>query len=129
LSYNVVHSVFRDSRFRTPPGPGLEAQGITSGLLWDANSRNIVSPDGAEHHRLRKLVSKAFTPRGAERLRAGVVDIITELVDPLTCSGRCDVVTDIAVRSPIPVICAALGVPRPAHSRRIELCCSSTRCS
>lgn len=76
--------MLRDSRFRTPPGLGLETQGITSGPLWDMNSRNIVSLDGAEHHRLRKVVSKAFTPGAAERLRATIVDVITELVDPLT---------------------------------------------
>jgi len=62
-------------------------------------------------HRLRRLVSKAFAPRGAERLRELVVEIITGLVDPLTAVGRCDVVTDIARRYPTPVICALLGAP------------------
>jgi cytochrome P450 len=89
----------------------LAAQGITSGPLWDRVSRLIISVDGEEHHRLRRLVSKAFTPRATARLRATVVDVITELVDRHAPHGRCDVVTDIARMYPIPIICALLGAP------------------
>ena len=56
-------------------------------------------------------MSKAFAPRGAERLRTRIVDVITGLVDPLTTVGHCDVVCDIARRYPTPVICALLGAP------------------
>ena len=63
------------------------------------------------HHRLRRLVSKAFAPRGAERLRTLAAEIITGLVEPLTSVGHCDVVADIARRYPTPVICALLGAP------------------
>ena len=72
----------------------------------------ILSLDGEEHLRLRRLVSKAFMPRAVERLRKTIVEIITELVDPLTTAGRCDVVADIARPYPIPIICALLGAPR-----------------
>jgi cytochrome P450 len=80
--------------------------------LWDRAIASLLSLDGDAHHRLRRLVSKAFAPCGAERLRALAVEVITELVDPLTHLGRCDVVSDIARRYPIPVICALLGTPR-----------------
>jgi cytochrome P450 len=111
LSYELVRTVLRDSRFVTAHGLGLDLQGVTSGPLWDRATANILSLEGAAHHRPRRLVSKAFTPRGAERLRELVVEIITGLVDPLTAVGRCDVVTDIARRYPTPVICALLGAP------------------
>src|SRR6202023_2056082 len=111
LSYDLVRMVLRDSRFITAHGLGLDLQGVTSGPLWDRATANILSLDGAAHHRLRRLVSKALAPRGAERLRELVVEIITGLVDPLTAVGRCDVVTDIARRYPTPVICALLGAP------------------
>ena len=35
LTYDLVRTVLRDPRFRVPHGLGLEAQGITSGPLWD----------------------------------------------------------------------------------------------
>ncbi|RAU94166.1 cytochrome P450 [Mycobacterium colombiense] len=111
LSYDLVRTVLRDSRFVTARGLGLDLQGVTSGPLWDRAISNILGLDGDAHHRLRRLVSKAFAPRGAERLRALVVDIITGLVEPLTAIGHCDVVSDIARRYPTPVICALLGAP------------------
>lgn len=111
LTYDLVRSVLRDPRFRVPQGMFLASQGITSGRLWDKMAATIISLDGAEHHRLRRLVSKAFTPRATARLRTTVVDVITELVDRYTPVGRCEVVNDIARRYPIPIICALLGAP------------------
>jgi cytochrome P450 len=81
LTYELVHAALRDSRFRVPQGMFLAAQGITSGPLWDRVSKLIISVDGEEHRRLRRLVSKAFTPRATARLRTTVVYVITELVD------------------------------------------------
>lgn len=111
LSYELVRTVLRDSRFITARGLGLDLQGITSGPLWDRAISNILGLDGEVHHRLRRLVSKAFAPRGAERLHERIVDIITGLVDPLTTAGRCDIVSDIARRYPTPIICSLLGAP------------------
>ena len=112
LTYDLVRTVLRDPRFRMPHGLGLEAQGITSGPLWDRVIKGLLSLDGAEHHRLRRLVSKAFTPRAVARLRTTIVEVIGDLVDPLIGAGRCDVVADIARQYPIPIICALLGAPR-----------------
>ena len=111
LAYDLVQKVLRDPRFRPPRGLGLEAQGITTGPLWDRAVSSILSLDGDEHHRLRRLVSRSFTPRVADRLRATMVEVITGLVDPLTRRGHCDVVADIARPYPIPIICDLLGAP------------------
>jgi cytochrome P450 len=111
LTYDLVRATLRDPRFRVPQGMFLAAQGITSGPLWDRVAANILSLDGDEHHRLRRLVSKAFTPKAAARLRTTIVEIITGLVDGHSVRGHCDVVTDIARQYPIPVICALLGAP------------------
>jgi cytochrome P450 len=111
LSYELARMVLRDNRFITARGLGLDLQGVTSGPLWDRAISNILGLDGDAHHRLRRLVSKAFAPRGAERLRTLVIEVINGLVEPLTAVGRCDVVSDIARRYPTPVICALLGAP------------------
>jgi cytochrome P450 len=112
LTYDLVRTVLRDPRFAMPRGIGLVVQGITSGPVWDRATKLIISLDGAEHHRLRRLVSKAFTPRAAARMRTACVDVITEVVDRYTTSGRCDVVADIARPYPVPIICALVGAPR-----------------
>src|ERR1700727_1171462 len=111
LSYELVRAVLRDPRFRVPRGMFLAAQGITSGAIWDRVTASLISLDGDEHHRLRRLVSKAFTPRATARLRSTIIDVITGLVERQTIRGRCDVVTDIARQYPIPIICALLGAP------------------
>jgi cytochrome P450 len=111
LTHELVRSVLRDPRFRVPQGMFLASQGITSGPLWERVATSLISLDGAEHQRLRRLVSKAFTPRATARLRTTVVDVITELVDRHTATGRCEVVSDIARQYPIPIICALLGAP------------------
>ena len=112
LGYELVRTVLRDPRFCMPKGHALAAQGITSGRLWDKVTSGLLSRDGADHNRLRRLVSQAFTPRSTARLETTIVGVITELVDPLTSTGRCDVVSDIARRYPIPIICGLLGAPR-----------------
>ena len=111
LTYVLVRTVLRDDRFVMPNGLALAAQGVTSGELWDISLKGLLSLDGAAHHRQRRLVSKAFTPMAAGRLRTTCADIIAELVDEHASTGRCDVVADIARRYPIPIICAMLGTP------------------
>ena len=111
LSYELAHTALRDQRMAPPPGLGLEAQGITSGPLWDRVSATILSVNGEDHARLRRLLSKAFTPRAVARLDTTITDIITKLTDPLMAEGRSEVVADIARPYPVPVICELLGAP------------------
>lgn len=112
LSYELARNILRDTRFVIPPGLHLSAQGVTSGPLWDRVVGSIICAEGAEHHRLRSLVSRAFTPRAIARLDETIGEVITELIDGVADAGRCDIVTDIARHYPIPIICALLGAPR-----------------
>lgn len=111
LSYPLVRSVIRDPRFGVPRGMFLASQGVTSGPLWDKAVFNLLDLDGPAHTRLRRLVSKAFTPRATARLQTIITDVINGLVAPLEATGHCDVVTDIARPYPVPIICALLGAP------------------
>ncbi|MBI3212403.1 MAG: cytochrome P450 [Mycobacterium sp.] len=112
LTYDLVRAVLRDDRFVVPPGFGLPAQGISSGPLWDRAVSSLLCLDGAEHHRLRKLVAKTFTPKSAARMQDACVAVIGELLAAHTATGQCDVVEDIARPYPVPIICALLGAPR-----------------
>lgn len=112
LSYELARAILRDDRFVIPPGIHLTAQGVTSGPLWDRVVGSIMCAEGAEHHRLRSLVPKAFTPRATARLHDTIGTVVNELADRVADTGTCDVVTDIARPYPIPIICALLGAPR-----------------
>jgi cytochrome P450 len=81
----------------------------------------ILDSDGADHTRLRKLVSRAFTVRRIGELRPRVEEITGELLDRLAgLDEPVDLVAEFAYPLPITVICELVGVPeadRPAWRR------------
>jgi cytochrome P450 len=72
---------------------------------------NLLVVDPPDHTRLRKLVSREFTPRRAEALRPRVQRITDDLLDEMAPAGRADLVDALAFPLPIVVICELLGVP------------------
>jgi cytochrome P450 len=111
LSYHLVRAILRDKRFQVPQGIVLQAQGVTSGPLWDKVITSLLCLEGDAHQRLRGLCAKAFTPRTVARLHDTMVDVMDDLVDQVAENGRCDVVADLARPYPVPIICALLGAP------------------
>jgi len=71
----------------------------------------MLQQDPPNHTRLRKLVSKAFTPRAVERWRPRVREIVAERLGPALEAGAMDVIADLALPVPSTLICELLGVP------------------
>lgn len=67
--------------------------------------------DPPDHTRLRRLVSKAFSPRVVKSLEAGIAELVEALLDGVAAAGHFDVITDVAHPLPVAVICRLLGVP------------------
>src|SRR5438093_1738638 len=63
------------------------------------------------HTRLRRLVSRAFTPRAIAALRASVQRIVDGCLERVAARGEMDVIADLALPVPSIVICEMLGVP------------------
>ena len=74
-----------------------------------APGESILTHDGADHARMRRLVSKAFTVRRVEELRPRAQQITDELLDRLDNPG--DLVEGFTMPFPITIICELLGVP------------------
>ena len=72
--------------------------------------------DPPDHTRLRRLVSKAFTPKVVGRLRPFVQRVVEELLAAVAERGVMDVVEDFAYPLPLAVICELLGVPLADHA-------------
>jgi cytochrome P450 len=70
----------------------------------------MLGMDPPDHTRLRSLVTKAFTPRSVERLRARVREIVDGLIARLKKGTDLDLITDFAYPLPVTVICELLGV-------------------
>lgn len=72
----------------------------------------IISLDGSEHSRLRKLVMGAFTVRKVEAMRAGVQKVADELLDAVELKGGpVNLVEALCVPLPLTIIGDLLGVP------------------
>ncbi|QRP47284.1 cytochrome P450 [Amycolatopsis sp. FDAARGOS 1241] len=91
--------------------------------LVDDEGRPVVSFLGLnppDHTRLRRLVSKAFTPRTIEQLRPRIEAITARLISELLEAGTADLMTALAAPLPVEVISELLGVPTADRSRFAE---------
>ncbi|MDP9844764.1 cytochrome P450 family protein [Streptosporangium lutulentum] len=90
-------------------GPALFREFVATGNPVLAH--NMLNSDPPDHTRLRRLVSKAFTPRRVESLRPRIQEITDGLIDAMTAKGHADLLDDFAFPLPIIVICELLGIP------------------
>ncbi|MFE9442839.1 cytochrome P450 [Streptomyces sp. NPDC006602] len=75
------------------------------------NDHGMLDLEPPDHTRIRRLVSKAFTPRTVEQLKPYVTQLAGELVDGLVQQGGGDLLTDVAEPLPVAVIAEMLGIP------------------
>jgi cytochrome P450 len=77
----------------------------------------MLGKDPPDHTRLRKLVSKAFTPRAIETLRHRAQEIVDVQVEDALARGSMDVIRDLALPVPSTLICEMMGVPTADRDR------------
>ncbi|RSN21192.1 cytochrome P450 [Amycolatopsis sp. WAC 04169] len=88
-------------------------------LVW-VNVRNMFTAYGADHKRLRSLVTQAFTARRIATLEPWITRIVTDLLDGLAALAEgepVDLRENFAYPVPIEVICHLFGVPDAARDR------------
>ncbi|MCX4576439.1 cytochrome P450 [Streptomyces sp. NBC_01571] len=104
LGRTYQHRFTHEDFGRTAPPPEHEPFHV----LNDHGMLDLEPPD---HTRIRRLVSKAFTPRTVERLAPYVRRLAGELVGDLVAAGGGDLLTDVAEPLPVAVIAEMLGIP------------------
>ena len=82
---------------------------------------SMLDRDPPDHARLRRLVSKAFTPRAVEALRPRITGLVDEMLDAAERQGRVDLVDALAFPLPFAVIAEMLGTPPSDHERIRQL--------
>jgi cytochrome P450 len=108
--------VLRDhERFSSAPGGPTPA-----GLFPDddpfVNGKTMLTQDPPAHSRLRRLVSRDFTPRRIRELEPRIQEIANQLLDQAAARGKLDVIEDLAGPLPVMVIAEMLGVPPQQHA-------------
>jgi len=76
---------------------------------------SMINMDAPRHGRLRRIVSRGFTPRALKRLEEDVQRLAHEIVDGLLARRSCDFVTDVAAALPLRIICNMMGIPESHH--------------
>ncbi|MBY8341290.1 cytochrome P450 [Streptomyces spinosirectus] len=104
LGRTYLHRFTHEDFGRTAPPPEHEP-------FHTLNDHGMLDLEPPDHTRIRRLVSKAFTPRTVEQLRPYVTRLAGELVDRLVESGGGDLLTDVAEPLPVAVIAEMLGIP------------------
>jgi cytochrome P450 len=70
----------------------------------------IITMDPPEHTKMRRLVSRAFTPRRVAELEPHIRTLTTKYIDRFVDEGRCDLIGDFSAKLPMDVISQMLGV-------------------
>jgi len=81
--------------------------------FWRLIRSGILDMEPPDHTRVRKLVSKAFTPKMVEGLKPRVQAIVDRLVDAVRGAGEFDLISRVAEPLPVEIIADMLGVPEP----------------
>jgi cytochrome P450 len=104
LGRTYRHRFTHEEFGRTPPPPEHEP-------FHTLNDHGMLDLEPPDHTRIRRLVSKAFTPRTVQRLEPYVRRLADELVSRLVEAGGGDLLTDVAEPLPVAVIAQMLGIP------------------
>lgn len=80
------------------------------GFAFDVMARMVLTMDGLDHTRLRRLVSTIFTGRAAERLRGRVAESVERQLETITGQTEVDLFSDVAQMLPTEVILDVLGI-------------------
>ncbi|OBF51352.1 steroid C27-monooxygenase [Mycobacterium sp. 852002-53434_SCH5985345] len=86
----------------------------------EAGRASMIMMDDPEHSRLRKIVSRAFTPRAVERLRAELSERARRIVTEAAAAGSGDFVRQVACELPLQAISGLLGVPQEDYDKLFD---------
>lgn len=84
----------------------------------ESRTKSILNLDPPDHTRLRRIVSKSFTPSAMERLRPRIQQLVDKVLDSAQDAGRIELIDDLAFPVPFQVISDLLDMPT---DRSVEL--------
>jgi cytochrome P450 len=76
---------------------------------------SMINMDDPRHARLRRIVSRTFTPKMIRKFEDDVQQVAAGIVDDLLEHGPCDFVEHVAARLPLTIICRMMGIPDSSY--------------
>ncbi|MFD0533011.1 hypothetical protein ACFQY7_03700 [Actinomadura luteofluorescens] len=87
----------------------------------DGYFNSMIDMDDPRHAKIRRIVSRAFSPKMLAKAEDDIARRAARIVDELVEAGGGDFVSGAAARLPVEVICDMLGIPARHHRRVVEL--------
>jgi len=109
--YTDCSAILRDPRASSERGVSL-----LSASRPTQRGRSFLSLDPPDHTRLRRLVSKAFTPRMVATLEPRITEVTDELLSAAMDRDELELVSQFAYPLPVRIISEMLGVPSGDHA-------------
>ncbi|WP_051343183.1 cytochrome P450 [Pseudonocardia spinosispora] len=82
---------------------------------------SMISMDDPRHARIRKVVSRAFSPRLLSKISDDLARRASRIVDDVLRDGADDFITQVAQRLPIEIICDMMGIPKDHEDTVLRL--------
>ncbi len=110
LRHAEASAVLRDRRFRQGNARWPAQNGIHSGLFSDWWGETLLSLEGDDHARIRRLMVPAFRNRAIAALRPRFTALAHELVDAFAPRGSVELISEFAEPYSARIICVLLGL-------------------
>ena len=112
LRYEDANTLLKDKRLYQGTRKWPSHYGITEGLLSEWWKTMLLSVEGADHLRLRKLAGPAFSPKTIEPMTPFFARLANELIDEFCERGSCEFMSEFAEPFSARVIIELLGLPK-----------------
>lgn len=110
LQYEHVAKLLKSPKLIQGSAKWPAHNGVHSGPFFDWWTKNLLVLEGEDHHRIRRLLNPAFSPRMVKGLRPRFQALANELIDAFIDKGECDVITDFAEPYATRVLTILLGI-------------------
>ncbi|MDF3932433.1 cytochrome P450 [Pseudomonas citronellolis] len=110
LRYDEVNKLLRDQRLRQG-SYAWPAHNNATGSFADWWMRMLLSKEGADHSRLRRLANPAFAPKLVKQMMPDFQRLAADLIAQFEARGECEFVSEFAEPYATQVICLLLGLP------------------
>jgi len=111
LRHAEVSALLRDRRFRQGNARWPAQNGIHSGLFSDWWQETLLSLEGDDHSRIRRLLMPAFRNKTIAAMRPRFQTLANELIDGFADRGSVEFVSEFAEPYAARIICVLLGLP------------------
>jgi cytochrome P450 len=114
LRYKEVTALLKHQSLNQGSAKWPEHHGVHSGMFYDWWSKNLLVLEGEEHHRIRRLLNPAVSPRAAEQLKPEFAKIADELLAEMKAKQargeQIEFVADFSEPFATRALCAMMGI-------------------